>query len=190
MILQKNEEMLSKSPILIFDTNIFLTGIDFNLIDGIIYTTPSIIEEIKVEKYSKQNKNILNKIYAALDNNKLIVRSPKRIYMEDVIEKSKLTGDFKALSKVDKELISLALELVETHKTTVQIFSNDYSIENVCSELNIPFFSLFKERIRSTITWEVYCPHCKSSHDAEDLFKTCEICGSTLKRKPKDYKIY
>ncbi len=190
MILQKNDEMLSKSPILIFDTNIFLTGIDFNLIDGFIYTTPCIIEEIKVKKYSKQNQNILNKIYAALDNKKLTVRSPKRLYMKDVIKKSKLTGDFKALSNVDKELIALALELIETHKTTVQICSNDYSIENVCSELDIPFFSLFKDGIKSKIMWEIYCPHCKSSHDAEDLLKTCEICGSRLKRRPKDYKIY
>ena len=182
--------MLNKSPILIFDTNIFLTGIDFTLIDGLIYTTPSIIEEIKVERYSKQNENILNKIYAALHNNKLIIKSPKRSYIEKVNNKSKSTGDFKALSNVDKELISLALELGETYKTTVQLFSNDYSIENVCSELNIPFFSLYKEGIKSKITWEVYCPHCKSSHDAEDLFKICEMCGSRLKRKPKEYKRY
>jgi len=182
--------MLNESPILIFDTNIFLTGIDFNLINGLIYTTPSIIEEIKVEKFSKQNQNILNKIYAALDSKKLIIRAPKRSYIENVNEKSKLTGDFKVLSDVDKELISLALELVETFKTTVKMFSNDYSIENVCSELDIPFFSLYKEGIKSKITWEVYCPHCKSSFDAEDLFKTCEMCGSRLKRKPKDYKIY
>ena len=187
MILQKNDKMLSESPILIFDTNIFLTGIDFNLFDGDMYTTPSIIEEIKVKKYLKQNQNVINKIYAAIDNNKLTIRSPKKTFMKVVIEKSKLTGDFKVLSDIDMELIALALELVETFKTGVKIFSNDYSIENVCSELNIPFFSLFKDGIKSKIMWEVYCPHCKSSHDAEDLLKTCEICGSSLKRRPKDY---
>ena len=66
MIHQKNRNMKNLSPILIFDANIFLTGIDFHLFKGIIYTTPLIIEEVKVRKYKDKNRNIMNKIAAAI----------------------------------------------------------------------------------------------------------------------------
>lgn len=190
MIHQKNKNMQNKSSISIFDTNIFLTGIDFNLFDGLIYTTPAIIEEIKVKRYLKKNQNILYKIQAALENQKLIIRPPEKKYIQEVIIKSKVTGDYSALSETDKELIALALELTEIDEYKVKLFSNDYSIENVSFELKIPFFPLFKQGIKSKILWEVYCPHCKNPHKVEDLHKTCEICGSIMKRRPKSNKIY
>ena len=52
--------MKKKVTFYIFDTNIFLTGIDFNLFEGDIYTTPSIIEEVKDLRYFEKNRNILN----------------------------------------------------------------------------------------------------------------------------------
>ncbi len=182
--------MKKKASIYIFDTNIFLTGIDINLIDLEIYTTPSIIEEIKDHRYIEKNRNILNKINAAIETKKLMVKNPESKFIEKVREISKKTGDFKALSDVDKELIALTLELTENSNKNVKMYSNDYSIENVCSELNIPFSSLYKDGIESKINWEVFCPHCKSIHEAEDLNKTCEICGSKLKRRPKSNIIY
>ena len=98
---------------------------------------------------------------------------------------SKKTGDFKALSDADKELIALTLELIEKSNKKVKIYSNDYSIENVCSELKIPFLPLYKDGIESKITWQVHCPQCRTIHDAEDLNRVCEICGSKLRRRPK-----
>ena len=178
--------MKEKSSIYIFDTNIFLTGIDFNIIEGFIYTTPSIIEEVKASKYLEKNRNILNKINAAIETKKLKIKSPKNKYINKVKEIAKKTGDFNALSDVDKELLALTLELTESRSEFVKMYSNDYSIENVCSELNIPFSSLYKNGIESKIIWEVYCPHCKNIHTAEDLNKICEICGSKLKRRPKN----
>ncbi len=182
--------MKEKSPIYIFDTNIFLTGIDFNLIKGKIYTTPKIIEEIKVRKYKDKNRNILNKIEAATSSKKLFITIPSESYVYRVEQKSKSTGDFKALSKADKELIALSLEIMENQDENIMIYSNDYSIENVCSELNIPFSPLNKEGINSKIVWEIYCPFCKSTHKAEDLNKICEKCGSKLKRRPKSNILY
>jgi rRNA maturation endonuclease Nob1 len=180
--------MKEKSPIFIFDTNIFLTGIDFNLFKGIIYTTPKIIEEIKVGKYKDKNRNILNKIEAAANSKKLIITRPLEKYVYMVEQKSKTTGDYQALSKADKELIALSLEIREEQHEIVKIYTNDYSIENVCSELNIPFTSIYKDGIDSKIIWEIYCPFCKSIHKAEDLNKLCEKCGSKLKRRPKTQK--
>ncbi|MHA1525440.1 MAG: ribonuclease VapC, partial [Promethearchaeota archaeon] len=61
----------------------------------------------------------------------------------------------------------------------------DYSMENLCSVLDIPFSPLIKKGIKSKIIWEVYCPICSKVYNAEDLNNPCEICGLKLKRRPK-----
>ncbi|MHA2184107.1 MAG: NOB1 family endonuclease [Promethearchaeota archaeon] len=185
MIHQKNSRMKSISPIFIFDTNIFLTGIDFTLFSGIIYTTPSIIEEVKVSKYKDKNRNILNKITAAIENKKLEVKIPKEVSIRKVKDIAKKTGDLKALSDADNGLIALAWELIENSHENVTMLTNDYSIENVCSELNIPFSPLFKEGIKHKIRWQVYCVNCGTIHKSSELNEFCENCGSKLKRRPR-----
>lgn len=177
--------MNEKATIYIFDTNIFLSGIDFNLIEGIIYTTNSIIEEVNLRKFKEKNRNILNKINAAIETKKLKIEVPKERFIDRVNKVSKLTGDYNALSDADKELLAISLELFEKRGGDMILYSNDYSIENVCSELHIPYSSLFKNGIESKIIWEIYCPYCKKIYRAEDLNKTCEICGKKLKRRPK-----
>ncbi len=177
--------MKEKASIYIFDANIFLTGLDFNIIEATIYTTPSIIEEVKVSKFEEKNRNILNKINVAIESKKLNLKIPQNEFIIKIREISKKTGDFNALSEADKELIALTLELKEKQGGDIKIYSNDYSIENVCSELGIPFSSLYKDGIASKIIWEIYCPQCKNIYKAEELNKVCEICGSKIRRRPK-----
>ncbi len=178
--------MIKKRKILIFDTNIFLSGIEFNLIDGIIYTTPSVIEEIKVKRYIDKNRNILNRIEAAIESKKLILNRPSNLkYIQEIEKKSEISGDYRALSGVDKELIALALEIKETLTEDVVIYTNDYSMENICSLLNLAYSPLNKKGIKSKIIWQIYCPFCLNDYKAKDLFSTCETCGSKLKRRPK-----
>jgi UPF0271 protein len=186
MIALKNDIQKEKAkPILIFDTNIFLIGIDFNLIDAHIYTTPGIIEEIRHNKYIDKNRNILSRIDVALENRSLLLRNPSDESIQKVEFASKTTGDYNALSVVDKELIALALELKEKFTEMITLYTNDYSIQNVCSELSIPFSPLIREGIKSKIIWEVYCPFCKDIKNYEDFGKSCERCGTKLKRKRK-----
>lgn len=182
--------MKEQSPVHIFDANIFLIGIDFNIIEGTIYTTPSIIEEVKAIRYEEKNRIILNRIFVAIEGKKLLIKSPNEEYIEIVKEVSKKTGDFKALSAADKELVALSLELIQNQIRNVIVYSNDYSVENLCLELNIPYSPLFKEGIKKRILWEVYCPSCYAIQSSEDLYKMCENCGSKLKRRPKSNILY
>ena len=175
---------------LVFDTNIFLKGLEFNLIPGTIYTTQQIIEEIKVNKFKDKNRNILNRIQAAIEYKKLIIKSPLEKYVKIVEIKAKKTGDFNVLSDADKDLIAIAMELIDTKDQNIILFSNDYSIENLCSELNVPYSPLYKEGIEAKIMWEVYCSFCHKTFKAEDLKKRCEICGSVLKRRPKNKELF
>jgi UPF0271 protein len=174
---------------LVFDTNIFLKGLELNLVVGTVYTTSLIIEEIEVKKYKEKNRNILNRIQVALESKKLIIKSPLEKYSKVVEKKAKETGDFQALSIADKDIIALALELLDTENPNVILFSDDYSIENVCSELNIPYSPMYKEGIESQIMWEVYCSFCQKIFKAEDFRKKCEMCGSRLKRRPKSKEL-
>ncbi|MFX0075851.1 MAG: NOB1 family endonuclease [Candidatus Hermodarchaeota archaeon] len=168
---------------LVFDTNIFLTGIDFNFFKETIVTTPAIIEEIEVAKYKDQNRNILQRIELAKELEKLIIQRPTEDYINQAEEKSKLTGDINALSKADVELVALALMLKETTNSEIIIYTNDYSIENLCTELDLKFKTLFKNGIKSKIHFEVYCPYCKTVFKSEDLNKVCDRCGLKLKRR-------
>jgi rRNA maturation endonuclease Nob1 len=180
MIAQKRKDL-----VLVFDTNVFLTGIDFNLIPNKIYTTSKVIDEINVSRYKEKNRNILTKIYAAIENKKLIVKNPALSYLESVQKSSKLTGDFKVLSDVDFGIVALALEMMQIKKQEVIIYTNDYSMENLCSELKISFKPLYKKGIQEKKNFEVYCPNCHSQYETLRLNTLCDRCGIRLKRRPK-----
>jgi UPF0271 protein len=179
MIAQKRKDI-----VLVFDTNIFLTGIDFNLIPNIIYTTSKVIDEINVTRYKEKNRNTLIKIYTAIENKKLIVRKPDHSYLESVKKRAKLTGDLKVLSDVDFDIIALALELRQIKKYEVVVYTNDYSMENLCSELKINFKPLYKKGIKVQKNFEIYCPNCHSQYESERLNTVCDLCGIKLKRRP------
>ena len=172
-----------KNSILVFDTNIFLTGIDFTYFKETVVTTPAIINEIEVEKYKNQNRNILQRIELAKELEKLIIQKPTEYYIKIVEEKSKLTGDINALSKTDIDLVALALEMKDTTNREIILYTNDYSMENLCSELNLKFKSLFKNGIKAKVYFEVYCPYCKTIYKSEDFNKICDKCGLKLKRR-------
>jgi rRNA maturation endonuclease Nob1 len=161
-------------------------GIDFNLLKGKnLYTVPNVIEEIKHKRYLEKNINILFKIEAAIESKKLKLKVPSKKYMQIIDDYSRKTGDYAALSITDKELIALTLELKNTLSEDLMIFTNDYSMQNVCSELNLPFSSLIKEGIKSKIIWEVYCPFCEEKKEIEEFKGNCEKCGTKLKRRRK-----
>lgn len=149
-----------------------------------MFTTPEIINEIKVKKYRDQNRNILQRIELAIELEKLVIKEPTEYYIKLVEEKAKLTGDINALSKTDIGLVALALELIKTANNEITLYTNDYSMENLCSELKIKFMPLFREGIKEKILFEIYCPYCKTIFKPKDFNKICEMCGSKLKRRP------
>jgi rRNA maturation endonuclease Nob1 len=72
---------------------------------------------------------------------------------------------------------------MEKTNNEVILYTNDYSMENICSELSINFKTLFKNGIKNKIHFEVYCPYCKTKYKSEDLNSNCERCGLKLKRR-------
>ncbi|MHA1148162.1 MAG: NOB1 family endonuclease [Promethearchaeota archaeon] len=182
MIPQKNNSNL-EPVIAVFDTNIFLLGIDFSVLPfKKIITSSKVIEEIKE---GDKNRNIIHKVQAALESQSLFLRTPSPDTIKKIKNESKKTGDLKALSLTDVELIALMVELIQSESHKVLLFTNDFSMQNLCSELKIPFSPLIREGIKKKIIWEVYCPYCKDTFPPEYLNSICENCHSKLKRRPK-----
>ncbi len=107
---------------------------------------------------------------------------------------------FSKLSKPDVSLLALALDL-KKKREKFRAVSDDYSVQNFCKLLGIPFEGVIRGRIRETISFSLLCPACgktvrKGSKAKKQPFlpkqKTlgkkgnapalqCPICGTALK---------
>lgn len=88
------------------------------------------------------------------------------------------------LSETDKQLLALAVELKSAARNP-QIVTDDYSIQNVATQLGIEFTALATFGIRRLLEWIRYCPACHREYPANYKSNTCEVCGTELKRKPR-----
>lgn len=89
-------------------------------------------------------------------------------------------GESGYLSKADREVLALALDLkLDGHETV--IVSDDYAIQNVADQLQIGHSSLANFGIAHRFRWIMYCPACFRRYKPPE--KTCRVCGTALKRK-------
>ena len=119
---------------------------------------------------------------AAIDNGKLHVRQPAEQFLAEVDKSSEAVGDIRFLSQVDKQVLALALELKNQGENSL-IVTDDYSIQNVSNQLGLEFAPLMTFGIRYRLNWVIYCPACHRQYPPEYKMKTCQDCGTELKRK-------
>ena len=88
------------------------------------------------------------------------------------------TGDLPRLSPVDLDILALALATGET------LFTDDYSLQNVCRSVNHPFEAVSNKRSRQQWSWELRCIGCRATKKADSQKEEeCDICGSPMKVK-------
>lgn len=119
----------------------------------------------------------------AVEIGKLRVRMPSAHFLDKVKESSKAVGDVLYLSQVDFQVLALALELKSTAHDPL-IVTDDYSIQNVANQIGIDFASLMTFGIRYRLHWILYCPACHRKYPSDYKFKSCQVCGTELRRKP------
>jgi endoribonuclease Nob1 len=164
--------------IIVLDTSAFLAGFDpFSLSEEQV-TVP------KVEKEIRKNSIILVRFKTALENGKLKVKAPSEEFLNKVKVSASKVGDSFKLSETDIQLLSLALEL-KAEGYTPQILTDDYSIQNVATQLGIEFSALATFGIKRLLEWIRYCPACYREYPANSSSKVCQVCGTELKRKPR-----
>ena len=162
----------------VLDTSAFVAGFDPFALGDLQVTVPLVEEEIQ------RNNMIKTRFYVAVESGKIKIKQPRDISENLAKASAGKVGDSFKLSKVDMQLLSLALEL-KAEGYTPQIVSDDYSIQNVAVKLGIKFTSLSTFGIKKLIEWVIYCPACYKQYAADCNFKKCQICGTELKRKPK-----
>jgi UPF0271 protein len=114
----------------------------------------------------------------------LKVKAPKEKFLNIAKASANKVGDSFKLSETDIQLLSLALEL-KLEGFTPQIVTDDYSIQNVATQLGIEFLALATFGIKRLLEWIRYCPACYREYPANCSTKECQVCGTELKRKPR-----
>jgi len=170
----------SKPPhrVVVLDTSAFLSGFDpFGLSDEQV-TVPKVEEEIQ------RNSMIKVRFNTAIESGKVKVNAPSEEFLNAAKSSASKVGDSFKLSETDMQLLALALEL-KSQGGTPQIVTDDYSIQNVATQLDIEFLSLATFGIKRLLEWIRYCPACYRQYPADGRFKECLICGTELRRKTK-----
>ena len=164
--------------VIVPDTSAFLAGFDPFYLSEEQITVPKVEEEIR------RNSMILVRFTTAIENGKLKIKAPKGVFLSNAKESASKVGDSFKLSETDIQLLALALEL-KAEGFTPQIVTDDYSIQNVATQLGIEFLALATFGIKRLLEWIRYCPACYREYSANCSTKECQVCGTELKRKPR-----
>jgi UPF0271 protein len=164
--------------VFVLDTSAFLAGFDpFSV--GTEQVTVS-----KVEEEILRNSMIKMRFETAVESGKVKVKTPTQKFSDSVKTFASKVGDSFKLSEADMQLLALALEL-KAEGYTPKIVTDDYSIQNVATQMGIGFLALTTFGIKRLLEWIRYCPACHREYPANCKTKECQICGTELKRKPR-----
>jgi UPF0271 protein len=163
---------------MVLDTSAFLAGFDPFSVSEDQVTVPKVEEEIR------GNSMTLVRFKTAVENGKVKVKAPSEDFWNRVKTSATKVGDSFFLSETDLQILALALEL-KAEGCTPQIVTDDYSIQNVATQIGIEFVSLATFGIRRLLEWLRYCPACHREYPANYNSTKCEVCGTALKRKPR-----
>jgi UPF0271 protein len=162
---------------IVLDTSALIMGYETAEVEAEHYTVPSVREEIHRDDIRKL------RLDSAINSGRITVRSPDPKYRGETQRVIGEMGESDALSEADAELLALGAQLKgEGWETTV--VSDDYSVQNVASELGLGFKGLATQGIKRQFRWETYCPGCRRTFEEPQEDGVCPICGTDLKRRP------
>ena len=164
--------------VFVLDTSAFLAGFDPFSSGAEQVTVPKVEEEIL------RNSMIKMRFETAVESGKVKIKTPTQEFSNSAKTSASKVGDSFKLSEADMQLLSLALEL-QSEGYTPQIVTDDYSIQNVATQMRIGFLALTTFGIKRLLEWVRYCPACHREYPANCKSNECQICGTELKRKPR-----
>lgn len=146
----------------VLDASALLTGRQF---PGDLATVPSVLREVRRHGLTTQLEAFLE--------TQVRVLSPGSEAYDRVRAASEQTGDAQRLSPTDRELLALALEMSAT------LVTDDYSIQNLCRVLGVPYEPVLMPGIQETWRWSYRCTGCGRTWP--EWHDECPTCGSALK---------
>jgi len=159
----------------ILDSSTFIGG--YTPSDEKNYTIPEVTEELKDLK----SRILFEK---SLEDGNLKIINPKKEYIEKTEKLAERSGDILRLSKIDKKIIALTLQLKNEQKKVMMI-TDDYSIQNIMKIIKVPFKAIITEGINEIYQWEKICIGCKKRYPHNYPSTHCEICGSKIMKKKR-----
>ncbi len=164
--------------VIVLDTYAFLAGYDAFSVSEEQVTVPKVEEEIR------RNSMVLVRFSTAIESGKVKVKAPSEEFLIKIKASANRVGDSFKLSETDMQLLALASEL-KAAGYVPQIVTDDYSIQNVATQMGIDFLALATFGIKRLLEWVRYCPACYREYPADYASKECQVCGTQLKRKPR-----
>lgn len=146
----------------VLDASALLTGRQF---PGELSTVPGVLRELQRQGMTPQLEAILE--------TQVRVLSPSAAAIDRVRAASEGTGDAHRLSPTDRELLALALELGGT------LVTDDYSIQNLCRILAVPYEPILSPGIKETWQWSYRCTGCGRTWP--EWHEECPTCGSPMR---------
>lgn len=146
----------------VLDASALLTGRQF---PGDLVTVSGVLRELGRHGMTPQLEAILD--------TQVRVLSPGAASREHVRAASEATGDAHRLSPTDRELLALALEVEGT------LVTDDYSIQNLCRILELPYEPVLTPGIKETWQWSYRCTGCGRTWP--EWHEECPTCGSPVK---------
>ncbi|HSB57402.1 MAG TPA: nucleotide-binding protein [Nitrosopumilaceae archaeon] len=152
----------------VLDASAFYAGIPFASSEK-CFTTQDVFEEVKHIKRSHYA------VEALLETKRLEIMRPNEEYINEVIQKSKNTGDFQNLSAEDISVIALCLQL------KADLVTDDFAVSNLSKYLNLKVIPVMTEGITHIANWVYFCSGCQKTFSN---LSRCPLCGNRLSRKP------
>ncbi len=146
----------------VLDASALLTGRQF---PGALATVPDVLREVRRHGLTPQLEAVLE--------TQVRILSPSADARSRVRAAGETTGDARRLSPTDVELLALALDQGAT------LVTDDYSIQNLCRVLAIPYEPVLQPGIREAWRWTYRCTGCGRTWP--EWHDECPTCGSRLK---------
>ena len=155
----------------VLDASAILSGKDISSQEK-LYTSPLIVEEVA---HGRMRRHLDYLIEAGLE-----VLTPSDRAIKKIEKTAAESGDIGRVSSADLEVLALARELEAV------LLTDDYSIQNLASILNIKYQGIAQNGITETYKWKFRCKGCGRYYD--EMYETCMVCGSDLKTIRKSSK--
>lgn len=164
-----------KKQVFILDTSAILSGKPISFGDARIITTPGVSDELHPGGPDFRT-------FEFLKETGLMVHMPSTEAIRRVKKTAKETGDDRRLSMADIEVLAVAIDVNQEPEQEATILSDDYSIQNVASTLQIKFQGFSQKGITKKFKWVSRCPGCGKQFI--EITKFCPICGTATKSSP------
>jgi UPF0271 protein len=148
----------------VLDASAVLSGVNLPATDE--FVMPPLVEEELGHAWARRKVEYLKEV-------SLRIQEPLKETLKKVRDASKLSGDDARLSEADISVIALAIDTGGT------ILSDDYSIQNTATAMEIPFRSISQRGIKEVFKWSYRCKGCRRTFDKQQ--KECPVCGSEVK---------